>query len=109
MNIRFHRILSLMILVTVFTTTVSFRTAQEATITSEVLDAASSQDSLKLKVFLTQQPGHQKALDQKEAFQPQFNRFSSQVQELIQPFVIGTDVIPEVIRDRLKNIHQEHT
>jgi hypothetical protein len=63
---------------------------------------------LKLKVFLSKQPGHREALTQKEVFQPEFNRLSNQVQELIQPFVIGRDAIPQAIRARLKNIHREH-
>ena len=108
MNITFHRFLSFLTLTIVCTTAALFSTAQGATITSEVLDAASNQDSLNLKVFLSQQPGHQQALAQKEVFQPEFNRLSNQVQELIQPFVIGRDAIPQAIRARLKNIHREH-
>ena len=106
MNITFHRSFSFMTLIIVFTTAVSFSTVQGATITSEVLDAASNQDSLKLKVFLSKQPGHREALTQKEVFQNLI--VYRQVQELIQPFVIGRDAIPQAIRARLKNIHREH-
>ena len=108
MNITFHRFLSVLTLTIVFTIAVSLSTAQSATITAEVRDAALNQDSLKLKVFLSKQPGHREALAQKEVFQPEFNRLSNQVQELIQPFVIGRDAIPQAIRARLKNIHREH-
>jgi len=72
-----------------FAVVVSVGTAQGATIDQEVFEVAGLQESLKVKVFLTHQPGHQIALAEKQAFQPEFERLSSQVQELIQPFAIG--------------------
>jgi len=86
------RVLSKVLLLT---TRVAFGAALGATVDQEVFELAKNQNPLKLKVFLTHQPGHQIALAEKQVFQPEFDRLSQQVRELIQPFEIGKDIIPQ--------------
>jgi len=103
MKATFWQFCSLMSLFLLF----NFVNAQGATVEQEVFETAGNGGLLKLKVFLTKQPGHQVAVNQKESFRPEFERLAQQVRELIQPFAIGKDVIPQVIRGRLNNINNE--